>query len=560
MIRGRRLIAIAILLSALAAFASAEAANGNAAPSARRVTEGTLLWRTGADAPLAPAPVLDTQVEMRVSGVIVRVTVRQEFTNPSTAWAEAIYVFPLPEDAAVDHLRMRVGDRLIEGVVEEREAAKASYEQAKREGRKASLIEEERANIFTTSVANIPPRAAITIEIEYQHVAAYDTGQFKLRFPMVVGPRYIPGSGPAAVPAGGSGWGADTDQVPDASRITPPVRHPSRGPINPVTLAIELDPGVPLERVESAYHAIRTTALGDGRHRVELEQGTVPADRDFELTWTPAPGAAPAAALLAERTGTDVFALLLVVPPTSAAPESVRGPREAVFVIDVSGSMNGASIKQARAALKLALARLAPGDTFNVIKFNHQTTSLFDAARPATPANLRTADAWVEGLTADGRTEMLPALRRALDGTGDRGPPPPGDLPHRRLGGERGGPVQDHHRAPRLEPAVHDRHRLGAEQPLHARGGAARPRHLHVHRQPHRGAGQDGARCSGSWSRPRSPTSGSSFPAGADGDPAGKIPDLYRRRAARRRAARPSAFRRAPSSAGRSVGAPWQAE
>ncbi len=124
MILGRKLIALVIVLSALAIFASAEAGDGTS-PSARRATEGTLLWRAGADAPLAPAPVLDTQVEMRVTGVIVRVAVRQEFTNPSSVWAEAIYVFPLPDDAAVDHLRMRVGDRLIEGVVEEREAAKA---------------------------------------------------------------------------------------------------------------------------------------------------------------------------------------------------------------------------------------------------------------------------------------------------------------------------------------------------------------------------------------------------------------------------------------------------
>ncbi len=170
-------------------------------------------------------------------------------------------------------------------------------------------------------MANIPPRAAITVEIEYQHVAQYDTGQFKLRFPMVVGPRYIPGAAAAAVPAGGSGWGVDTDQVPDASRITPPVRHPSRGSINPVSLTIELDPGVPLARVESAYHPIRTTPLAEGRQRVELAAGSVPADRDFELTWTPAPGAAPSAALLTERAGADVYALLMVMPPTASAPE-----------------------------------------------------------------------------------------------------------------------------------------------------------------------------------------------------------------------------------------------
>jgi Ca-activated chloride channel family protein len=153
---------------------------------------------------------------------------------------------------------------------------------------RASLVEQERANIFTTSVANVPPGAAITVEIEYQHALRYDSGQFRLRFPMVVGPRYIPGSPP------------DTDRVPDASRITPPVAHPARGPINPVRLVIELDPGAPPALLESPYHEIQTTPLAGGRYRIDLA-GTVPADRDFELVWTIAPGAAPQATLFTEN-------------------------------------------------------------------------------------------------------------------------------------------------------------------------------------------------------------------------------------------------------------------
>ena len=257
-------------------------------------------------------------------------------------------------------------------------AARTAYEQARQQGRRTSLVEQERPNVFTASVANIPPGAAITVEIEYQQAVRYDAGRFRLRFPMVVGPRYSPGT--------------DTDAVPDASRITPPVRHPSEGPINPVTLRVELDPGVPLAGVESPYHAIHTTALRDGRYEVALQQGSVAADRDFELAWEPVAGLAPAA----------------------AARE--RLPREAVFVLDHSGSMAGASIAQARAALKLALARLRPTDTFNVIRFNHRTDGLFPEARPATPQNLGAAERYVEALRADGGTEILPALARALDG------------------------------------------------------------------------------------------------------------------------------------------------
>jgi Ca-activated chloride channel homolog len=380
---------------------------------ARRVTEGTLLWRSASQETAVPAPLLDTHVEMRVTGMVVRATVRQHFTNPSAEWAEGVYVFPLPEDAAVDHLKMKVGDRVIEGVVRERMAAKTAYETAKKQGQRASLVEQERPNVFTTSVANIAPSAAIEIEIEYQQTVRYDAGHFGLRFPMVVGPRYIPGA--AIEGTSGTGSAPDTDQVPDASRITPPVLHPSHGPINPVTLRVELDPGVPLSAVESPSHAIHTTGLGGGRWTVELEQMSVPADRDFELTWTPVPGAAPTMAVLTEQKDDEVFALLMMLPP--AAPvERERLPREVVFVLDNSGSMAGASIEQARAALKLALGRLRSTDTFNVIRFNHQTDGLFSQAEPASRQRLGEAERYVSAIRAEGGTEMLPALVRALDG------------------------------------------------------------------------------------------------------------------------------------------------
>ena len=392
----RLLLAISTLLlfAPVTRPVSADTTPGEAHP--RRVTSGTLLWRAG-DEGLVPAPVLDTRVELRVTGMVVRATVHQEFVNPATVWAEGIYVFPLPEDAAVDHLRMRVGGRVIEGVIRERAAAKQAYETARQEGRRASLVEQERPNVFTTSVANIPPGAAIIVEIEYQQIVPYYAGEYRLRFPMVVGPRYV------------------TDEVPDASRITPPVQHPSRGPINPVTLRIELDAGVPLARLESPSHAIQTAPLAGGVTLVELAQGPVPADRDFELAWQPAAEAAPTAAVFAETAGDATFALLMVMPP---APGTLvpSVPREVVFVLDNSGSMQGASIDQAKAALTLALGRLQPADSFNVIRFNHTTDSVFAGALPATRLNLRAAARWVAGLRATGGTEMLPALERALDG------------------------------------------------------------------------------------------------------------------------------------------------
>ncbi|HKQ67519.1 MAG TPA: marine proteobacterial sortase target protein [Methylomirabilota bacterium] len=401
----------ALILVGLISVLAAQAAGAEVG----RITEGTLLWRTAGQTELVPAPTLKTDVRIVVTGIVARASVRQEFTNPSRLWAEGIYVFPLPEDAAVDHLRMHVGDRVIEGVIQDRAAAKAQYEQAKQQGKRASLVEQERPNVFTTSVANIAPGAAISIEIDYQQTVRYDAGQFRLRFPMVVGPRYIPGA-PTQGPSTGTGWADDTDAVPDASRITPPVAHPSLGAINPVALTVELDPGAPLARLSASYHAVSTTPLADGRYRVELAQGPVPADRDFELVWQPSAEATPIATLFTERKGAETFAILMVTPPAAAAVDRPRLPREVIFVIDNSGSMHGASIDQAKAALKLALERLRPDDTFNVIRFNHTTDSVFPGARAATQQNLAAAHRYVGRLRADGGTEMLPALQQALDG------------------------------------------------------------------------------------------------------------------------------------------------
>ena len=156
------------------------------------VEQGTLLFRNAED--FSTAPTLKTVVDFSVTGMIARATVKQFFRNPDATWKEGIYVFPLPEDAAVDHLRMHIGRRIIEGRIRERQQARREYETARKEGKRAGLVEQERPNIFTTSVANIGPHEEITVEIEYQQLVRYDNGSFSLRFPMVVAPRYIPGN------------------------------------------------------------------------------------------------------------------------------------------------------------------------------------------------------------------------------------------------------------------------------------------------------------------------------------------------------------------------------
>jgi Ca-activated chloride channel family protein len=389
------------------------------------VSEGSLLFKTNQQGRFTPAPVLKTDVQIAVTGIIARTTVRQEFRNPSHKkgdWLEAIYVFPLPETAAVDHLRMHVGERIIEGLIKERSEAKKAYEQAKQQGKRTSLVEEERPNIFTTSVANIGPGDHITVEIEYQETIRYDSGQFQLRFPMAVGRRYIPGT-PVIIEhqaPKGTGTILDTDRVPDASRITPPVQTPSQGSINPLSVSLTLQPGMPVSKVESLYHPIVVVPDADGGFQISLKEDAVPADRDFQLVWHPAPRSEPMATILTEQKNGETYALLMLAPPTQHADKATSPPRDLTFIIDTSGSMAGPSIKQAKSSLVAALTRLTTRDRFNIIQFNNTVRSLFPSLEPVTAASIRKAIQYTEHLSADGGTEISSALRQALKSPQDK--------------------------------------------------------------------------------------------------------------------------------------------
>src|SRR5258706_504256 len=366
--------------------------------------EGTLMLRVQRQAEDAggasalQAPLVSTDVVFRVSGPIARARVVQTFHNPGDDWYEGVYVFPLPESAAVDRLRLQVGERLIEGEIRERAAAKQVYDQAKTTGRRAALFDQERPNIFTTSVANIGPRETIVVELEYQQVLRYDGNRFSLRFPMVVGPRYVP-AGPL--------------RVNDADRITPPVMRPGTegARTDPVSIRVELDAGVAVAELDSPHHRIDVRAPGPSRRIVALADGATPAHPDFELTWSPRAGQVPQAARFAEEKNGRHYGLLMVLPPAAGG---ARLPREVIFVLDTSGSMAGASIRQAKQALELALARLAPEDRFNVIEFNSNAQALFADARDASPEAVRKATRWIGALEARGGTEMAAALELAL--------------------------------------------------------------------------------------------------------------------------------------------------
>ena len=398
--------------------------------------EGGLFFKTNKPGVYYEAPLVKTEAQISVTGTIVRATVRQHFVNPSNAWLEGVYVFPLPERSAVDKLSMEIGARRVVGQIKEKQEAKKIYETAAASGQHASLVSSQRPNIFTTAVANIGPGEKVVVEIQYQDNVTVEDGVYGLRFPMVVGPRYIPGgivavaattggaegteTAPTPNAATGGGWAMDTDRVPDASQITPPVLQPGHGKINPVTIMVDLDPGFATDRVISLYHPIVNTDAGDGRRTITLANADVPADRDFVLEWVPAKSQEPSARVFAEERGGDVYLSAMLTPVDSVAPDE-RQPRDVIFVIDTSGSMEGASIQQAKAALSLALNRPSPADKFNVIQFNSFTDALYGEPKPWTADSLAEAQAYVAALRAENGTEMQPALRQALAGTSEPG-------------------------------------------------------------------------------------------------------------------------------------------
>jgi Ca-activated chloride channel family protein len=382
---------------------------------------GSLLFKT--DDGYVDAIRLGIDVDLTVSGPTVRARVTQIFRNPTQDWMEATYVYPLPPGGAVDTLKMVVGDRVIIGDIKERQQARAVYEQAKANGQKAALTEQERPNIFTNSVANIAPGEIVLVQIEYQEPVAQNGSEFSLRVPMVVAPRYnpLPLAQSVDFKPGSQGWGASsTDPVPDRDRIAPVVLDPTQSAlINPTKVSVHLKAGFPLGEAKSHFHAVKIDSPDATTREITLADGVVPADRDFELTWKGAAETAPSVGLFREHVGDADYLLAFVTPPTVEQTEQKPLAREVIFVIDNSGSMGGTSIQQAKASLLYALGRLQARDRFNVIRFDDTMDVLFPAPVAADREHLGRATAFVSALEARGGTEMVPAMRAALTDTAD---------------------------------------------------------------------------------------------------------------------------------------------
>jgi Ca-activated chloride channel family protein len=380
------------------------------AQSENQITQGTLQTVDPNGKVKAVCPLKHTDVKAQISGFLSRVTVTQEFENPFKEKIEAVYTFPLPQNAAVDDMTMLVGDRTVRGKILRREEAQAVYEAAKNNGQTASLLEQERPNIFTQSVANILPGEQIKITISYVETLKYEDGSYEFVFPMVVGPRYVPGN---ATGAQGNGFAPDTDRVPDASRITPKPPPVGMRAGHDISIDVTLDAGVPIDGLNAKTHEV-LLEQPDIRHaHISLkDQETIP-NKDFILRYDVA-GKKINDALLTHSTGHSGFFTLILQPPERVTVEDVT-PKELVFVLDTSGSMSGFPIEKAKETMKLALDNLYPYDTFNLITFAGDEHILFPEPVPATKENLEKAQKFLDTREGGGGTEMMKAIKASMD-------------------------------------------------------------------------------------------------------------------------------------------------
>ena len=380
-------------------------------------TSGSLTALDGQGKARGLCPLKHTEVNAEISGFISRVTVTQHFENPFKEKIEAVYAFPLPANAAVDDMTMIVGERTVRGKILAREEARAVYDAAKASGQVAGLLDQERPNMFTQSVANIVPGAQVKITISYVETLSYVNGAYEFVFPMVVGPRYVPGT-PTETPSQGNGFAPDTNRVPDGSRITPPTLAPGMRSGHDISLDVKVDAGLIIDGLDSKTHDLDIQRPDPRSARLRLKENSTIPNKDFILRYDIATRAIQDA-VLTHRSSKGGFFTMILQPPERIAPEDVT-PKELVFVLDTSGSMNGFPIEKAKETMKLALDNLYSSDTFNLITFAGDTHILFPEPVPATSQNLRKAQAFLNSRSSGGGTEMMKAIKAALSPSDDQ--------------------------------------------------------------------------------------------------------------------------------------------
>lgn len=360
-----------------------------------------------------PIPLKHTAVVGNIDGYIASVNVTQQFQNPYNSKIEASYVFPLPQNAAVNEFVMTVGNRRIRGIIREKDKAKQIYEAAKKQGHVASLMTQQRPNIFTQKVANIEPGKQIDIEIRYFNTLRYDDGAYEFVFPMVVGPRFnpSPGDGIGAVARGDRGT---SGQATEVQYLAPNERSG-----HDVSITVNINAGIQIEDVNCINHAIETQRSSPCYRTVTLGGKDRIANKDFVLRYQVASDRIKTAMLTHEDANGQYFTMMIYPPKSLASVQ--RSPMEMVFVLDCSGSMRGAPMNQAKAAIRHALQSLTERDTFQIIRFSNNASQLGSEPVLATTANVQRGLKYLDSLSGTGGTQMIEGIKAALDFPHDEG-------------------------------------------------------------------------------------------------------------------------------------------
>ena len=389
---------------------------------------------------------VDIKANIEINGLVAYAEIKQTFINPYNIALAGKYQFPLPENSAVKQLMIKMGDVEILGEIMEKKAAKAIYQKAKKQGRKASLVEQQRPNLFTNKIANIPAQSTVVVTLKFIMPVSFSQGKFNLRLPLALTDRYQPRSTSYSFdqPSGQS-FGYSSEQSPnDSTRdltnvsanissnlstkdlpepfktsmtrsATTHVRAVAR---SQSSINIVLNSGIPITSIASDSHKIQSRELNrqlnseQNAYFITLDKTHVISNKTFDLTWQLIASNQPQISSFTQEISGEHYTLLTFFPPETAVAQVIA--RDIIFIIDTSGSMQGGSMEQAKASLQLALLQLNNNDSFNIIAFDNDTELLFPVTHMASAHNISTAQQFIDGLSADGGTEMYRPLSNAL--------------------------------------------------------------------------------------------------------------------------------------------------
>ena len=343
-------------------------------------------------------PLKDTRVEIAVSAVIADVKVTQTYRNEGTRPINATYMFPASTRAAVYSMRMQIGDQIIVAKIKEREKAKEEFETAKKEGKSASLLEENRPNVFSMKLANIMPNDQIEIELRYTELLVPTDGVYEVVYPTVVGPRYPSAEDPSAK---------------EGRKVNAPYFREGKNPSTTLHISTRISAGVPIEDLNCPSHEIIPEWQSPAVAQLTLDDADpFQGNRDFVLRYR-LKGKQIASGLILFQGEDENFFLYMAQPPQRVAVEDIPA-REYIFVVDVSGSMSGFPLNTSKQLLEDLIGGLRPSDFFNVVLFSGDSTVLSEKPLQANQENIDRAIQLLEEQRGSGGTELLAALQRAM--------------------------------------------------------------------------------------------------------------------------------------------------